>query len=306
MRSYTIVGTGALGSLYGSRLAAAGHPVRFLGRTDVEVLKRDGLTVSVPEGEALRLDTVEAYRRPTDVPASDVIVIALKAVVPNPAIGPLAMLSGGSTAVVTLQNGLGIENDLADAADDRPLVGALCFTAANRTAPGHVELLGGGQITMAPHRAEHAGAVQLVAADFTGAQTPVTVEHDLVTARWKKVLWNAPFNTLSVLLGATSAELLADPDGTALVRSVMDEVRTAALATGSLVPETYVDELIEMTRGLPPYQTSMGLDARAGRPLETEVIVGRPVRAGQAAGVAMNATATLLRQLLLVGRRRPA
>ena len=302
MRSYTIVGTGAIGSLYGARLATAGHPVRFLGRSDVDALRAEGLSVATDDS-TIRLSDVEAYADPAAVPPSDVIVIALKAVLPNPAIEVLTGLAGGSAGVLTLQNGLGIEDDLSAVVGRRPLGGGLCFTAANRVAPGRIELLGGGQITMAGHAETPPATITEIADDFRGGGTPVTIEPDLASARWKKVLWNAPFNTLSVLLGATSAELLGDPDGEALVRSVMDELCAAAVADGSAVPAGYVDTLIELTRGLPPYLTSMGLDAVAGRPLESEVIIGRPLRAGQSAGLAMATTAALYRQLRLIEHR---
>ncbi|GAC1529705.1 MAG: putative 2-dehydropantoate 2-reductase [Acidimicrobiales bacterium] len=302
MRSYTIVGTGAIGSLYGGRLAAAGHIVRFLGRNDVDTLRTEGLRVT-GEATAIRLAQVDVYADPTTVPPSDVIVIALKAVLPNPAIDVLERLAGGAAGVLTLQNGLGIEDDLRTAAGGRPLVGGLCFTAANRVGPGQVELLGGGQITMAGHTGTPSTITADIAGDFGRGGTPVTIEDDLASARWKKVLWNAPFNTLSVLLGATSSELLGDPDGEALVRSVMDELCAAAIAHGNSVPDGYVDALIDLTRGLPPYLTSMGLDAAAGRPLESEVILGRPLRAGQAAGLTMATTYALYRQLTVLQRR---
>ncbi|GAC1592733.1 MAG: putative 2-dehydropantoate 2-reductase [Acidimicrobiales bacterium] len=302
MRSYTIVGTGAIGSLYGARLATVGHTVRFVGRSDVDALRAEGLTIA-SEGSTIHLSDVDAYADPAAVPPSDVIVIALKAVLPNPAIDVLAHLAGGSAGVLTLQNGLGIEDDLSAAVGPRPLGGGLCFTAANRVAPGRIELLGGGQITMAGHTGTPPALIGGIADDFRSGGTPVTVESDLASARWKKVLWNAPFNTLSVLLGATSVELLGDPDGEALVRSVMDELCAAAIAHGSAVPDGYVNSLIGLTRGLPPYLTSMGLDAVAGRPLESEVIIGRPLRAGQSAGLAMASTAALYRQLRLLEQR---
>ncbi|GAC1306565.1 MAG: hypothetical protein NVSMB16_02530 [Acidimicrobiales bacterium] len=236
MRSYTIVGTGAIGSLYGSRLAAAGHTVRFLGRSDVHALRTEGLTVT-GEGTVIHLATVDAYADPTAVPPSDVIVIALKAILPNPAIQVLETLAGGSAGVLTLQNGLGIEDDLRAAAGTRPLSGGLCFTAANRVAPGRVELLGGGQITMAGHAGTPPATVADLAEDFDRGGTTVTIEPDLASARWKKVLWNAPFNTLSVLLGrplrAGQAAGLAMATTTALYRQLLLVQRRVGRSTPS-------------------------------------------------------------------------
>jgi len=96
VRSYTVVGTGAVGGFYGARLAAAGHVVRFLGWSDVNVLRRSGIRVTSSDG-VLAVDRVEAYDDPAEVPASDVVLVAVKATLPNPAAAVLAQLDGGET-----------------------------------------------------------------------------------------------------------------------------------------------------------------------------------------------------------------
>ena len=296
VRSYTVVGTGAVGCFYGAKLAAAGHPVRFLGRGDVPAMRRSGVRVSAADGQLVVPD-VEAFDDPEVVPASDVVLLAVKATLPNPAAATLARLAGGATAVVSLQNGLGIEADLEDAAGARPLAGGLCFIAANRVGPGHVEHLLGGTVTLAAHRSPDQRAVAPVAADLVSAGVEAVVDGDLVGARWRKLVWNVPFNPLTTLLGRTPTELLSSPHGEELVRLVMDEVVTAADALGHPISHGYVDGLVALTRTFPPYRTSMGLDVAAGRPAEVEVIVGRPLAAGTAAGVPMPVVGTLLRQL---------
>jgi 2-dehydropantoate 2-reductase len=296
VRSYTVIGTGAVGGYYGAKLAAAGHTVRFLGRSDVGVLRREGLRIASADGE-VTVGPLEAYDDPVQVPPSDVVLVAVKATLPNVAADLLPKVDGGATAVISLQNGLGIEADLEEAADGRPLAGGLCFIAANRTGPGRIEHLIGGTVTLAAHDAAAGQAIEDVAADLAGAGVEATTIDDLVAARWRKLVWNVPFNSLTALLGRTPTELLAHPDGSALVRTVIDEVVAAAEALGHPISHGYVDGLLSITRLFPPYRTSMGLDIAAGRPCEVEVIVGRPVAAGLAAGVPMPATHTLLRQL---------
>jgi len=163
----------------------------------------------------------------------------------------------------------------------------------------------GGTVTLAPHRPEAVKAVEAVeavAADLHDAGIEATTVDDLVGARWRKLVWNLPFNSLTTLLGRTPTELLADPDGSALVRTVIDEVVAAADALGHPVSHGYVDGLLNITHRFPPYRTSMGLDVAAGRPAEVEVMVGRPVDAGSAAGVPMPVSRALLRQLRTLTR----
>src|SRR5690606_18519752 len=76
-------------------------------------------------------------------------------------------------------------------------------------------------------------------------------------ARWMKLVWNVPFNGLSVLLNAGTEALLGDPDARELIRSIMDEVCAAAAACGFALPVGLGDKLLEGTAQLPDYLPSM-------------------------------------------------
>jgi 2-dehydropantoate 2-reductase len=97
-------------------------------------------------------------------------------------------------------------------------------------------------------------------------------------------VWNAPFNPLSVLSGGLCTnDILSTREP--FVRAIMDEVCEIATAVGHSLPEDIVEKNIASTRKMPPYKTSMLLDFEAGRPMETEAILGNAVRAGQRVGV---------------------
>lgn len=311
-RSYAILGTGAVGGFYGARLASTGHKVHFLFRGDYEEAKRNGLIVDSPLGDVhIGADELLAYRDPRDLPPCDVVIVATKALVPNPAVELLRAALGPGTEhsiVVTLQNGLGIEESLASGVGSRTLLGGLCFLCSNKIGAARICHLDYGMISLGQHGAngEARGvshAMEGVAADLRAAGIPVQLEDDLVAARWKKLVWNAPFNSLSVILDALPQELLALPETTALVEAVMAEVKLGAATQGRHISDESLSTSIELTRHMTPYKTSMKLDHDNRRPMEVEAIMGNPIRVAAAHGVDLPVMTTLYRQLRLIDTR---
>jgi len=310
MQSYTVIGLGAIGGYYGARLQQAGADVRFVVRRDRDRLAARGLRVDSPEGDLL-VD-LEVYDDPADVPASDVIVVATKTTATPtvvPVVAQLAAGRGSDVTVMVMQNGLGVEAPFADAAPDAAVVGAMCFMCSNLVAPGHIVHLDYGAVTLGQHRPDPGGPdahrsgsggprpAAVVGADLGAAGVAASQVDDLVTGRWQKLVWNIPFNGLSVLLDAGTDQMLADPAVRARARHLMDEVVTAAAACGSGFDPAFAQMMMDHTEAMIPYKTSMKLDYEAGRPLELDAIYGAPTAAARAAGAPMTDTEELLADL---------
>lgn len=301
-RSYTVVGAGAVGLLYGTRLAVAGHPVRWLVRSHAEDLRRGGIAVR-SEGRLLQVapHDVVAATDGADLPASDVVLLATK----TTANDRIAELVGGAcapgTTVVVLQNGLGAEERVrAEVPAAGAVLGGLCFVCAHREAPGRADHLDYGAVTLAPLDGAHLDVADAIAADLAAAGVDVAVLPDLGVARWRKLVWNIPFNGLCTVLDATTDELLATPATRDLVRALMEEVAEGAAATGSALPGDVCEEMLALTDAMRPYDPSMKLDHDAGRPLEVDAIYGVACQAARTAGAPMRrveALAAMLRFL---------
>ena len=97
-------------------------------------------------------------------------------------------------------------------------------------------------------------------------------------SRWHKLMWNIPFNGLSVVLDASTKELIDDPDTVALADAIVREVHAAAGTCGFDVPEEAIRKTIDVTRSMVPYDSSMRLDYLNHRPMEVEAIFGNPLR----------------------------
>jgi 2-dehydropantoate 2-reductase len=310
-RRYAVIGLGAVGGYYGARLAAAGHELHVVARSDADHLRRHGLRVESVAGDvSLPAGSFAVHDRPDDVPPVDVVLLAVKTTVgAAAAAGLVRPLARPGTIVVALQNGLGVEAPLAAAAPGCPVLGGMCFVCTNKVGPGHVRHLDYGAVTVGEHRADGrpAGvtpAVEAVAGDLEAAGVAAARLDDLATGRWRKLVWNIPYNGLSVVLGAGTDELMADAGTRRLVRQLMGEVVDGAGACGHTIPTAFADQLMADTDAMRPYRTSMRLDHDAGRPLEIDAIYGAPLEAAGAAGHTMTRTAVLTDQLRFLDRLR--
>jgi 2-dehydropantoate 2-reductase len=290
-RRYAVIGTGAVGSFYGARLAAAGHEVHFLARSDADALRTGGLRVESVDGDIV-LPEVSVATDPADLPPVDVVLVAVKTTA-NGALGELlGPLDASGRIVVAMQNGLGVDDQAAAAAPASTVLGGLCFVCATRERPGFVRHLDFGAVSLGERTADGAAAgitpaVEAVGADLAGAGIEIRRRPDLVAARWQKLMWNMPYNGLSVVLDAGTDQLQADPSSRALVTRLMREVEAASVAIGHPTGDGFVDQMLEYTDRMTPYAPSMKLDHEAGRPMELAAIYDEPLRVAAAAGAPM-------------------
>ena len=297
IQSIAIMGAGALGIYYGGRIARAGRDVRFLARGELARLREQGLALNYG-GERHEVKPVRAVAAPEEIGPVDLVVIALKSTSNGELARLLTPLLGPETAVVNLQNGLGVDEAVAAVAGAERTLGALCFVAVNRIAPGEVACSEQGYIELGEHGRAANARTHAVAEVFVSAGVKVRVRHSLLAARWHKLVWNVPFNGLTLALGGvTSDETLRDPANEARVWALTREVQAIARAEGVEIADAFLKDQIEHTRGM-RYKPSTMLDWQAGRPLELEPIWGEPLRRARRLGVPAPELERLHRDLL--------
>ena len=297
-KRYAIIGTGAIGGYYGARLQQSGCDVHFLLRSDYDHVRSHGLIVDSVDGN-VTLPQVHAYNNPAEMPPMDVVVIALKTT-QNHHLPDLMPSLQDDAVVLVLQNGLDVEADISKLVPPEQIMGGLCFICSNKVGPGHIHHLDYGKIQLgaysaAKQRRELTAAMVEVADDLRKAKISIAVTDDLFMARWRKLVWNVPYNGLSVVLNATTDELMADEEIRKKIYTLMSEVITTGNAwAASLtksdspcrdIPMGFATDMLEATARMKPYRTSMKIDFDQGRPLEVEAILGNPVRAAQQLGV---------------------
>ncbi|MBD2203223.1 putative 2-dehydropantoate 2-reductase [Calothrix sp. FACHB-1219] len=306
-RSYAILGTGALGGFYGAKLQKAGLDVHFLLKSDYEYVRDSGLVVESVDGD-FTLPQVNAYNDVTKMPKCDVVVVALKTTQNHllPQILPPVVKAGG--VVLILQNGLAVEEEVAAIVSNVTIIGGLCFLCSNKVGAGHIRHLDYGQITLGEYASGYQPCgitekMQQVADDFIHAGISIELTADLLLGRWKKLVWNIPYNGLSVILNARTDELMAYEHTRKLAEQLMYEVAAGAKSCDRIIPESFIQLMLDYTVKMKPYRTSMKIDADEGRPLEVEAIFGTPLRKAQAAGVYLPQINCLYQQLKFLDGR---
>jgi 2-dehydropantoate 2-reductase len=317
-----IVGCGALGSYYGAKLAHAGEEVHFLLRSDFDAVRRHGVRIESPDGNfQVRPRCAHA---PEEIGPSDLVVIGLKTTANDRFPNLLPPLVQSHTAVLTLQNGLGNEEQLARLFPVEQIMGGLCFVCLNRIEPGLIRHIGHGVVVLGEHQRWPEPRTHDIAGRFRNAGITCKVTDNLARAHWEKLVWNIPFNGLGVAGAAgydavandaavsssvgpclTTDQLLADPRWETLVRELMREVITAARALGYDIPESMADKQIERTQTMGAYKASTLIDFERGQPLELDSLFLEPLRQARKAGVAaprLERLAGILKRLETVRR----
>ncbi|MGL5082219.1 MAG: putative 2-dehydropantoate 2-reductase [Microcoleaceae cyanobacterium] len=300
-RSYAVLGTGAVGGFYGAKLQHAGLDVHFLLRGDYEQVCQRGLRVESPDGDLI-LPHVHAYNTVQNMPDCDVVIVALKTTHNLQLRELLPFLIKRKTIVLVLQNGLGTESEIAEIVGNQQIIGGLCFICSNKVGPGHIRHLDYGTIALGEYQPHYQAAgrtalLEQIAEDFELAGIPVNLSEDLLLARWQKLVWNIPYNGLSVILNARTDEIMHCSETRLLVTELMQEVVSGAKGCDRKIPDSFIQMMLDHTDNMKPYLTSMKLDYDRQQPLEIEAIFGNPLRLATAAGINLSRIATLYRQL---------
>ncbi len=297
MGKIAVVGSGAVGCYYGGLLARTGRDVNFLMRADLDAVRAHGLTI-VTRGETLHLPSVQAFGTAREIGPCDLVLVALKATANDALEELLPPLRGPKTVVLTLQNGLGNEEFISERWGAERTMGALCFVCLNRTAPGVIEHYDHGTLSIGEFRRPKSARAEAIASAFREAGIEANAVENLVTERWRKLLWNIPFNGLAIAAGgATVADVLADADLRLLARQLMEETLDGARRLGHEIPDEFADWQIERSYSMGAYKPSSMIDWLARRPVEVEAIWGEPWRQGIAAGAPLARLETLYRLL---------
>ena len=313
-----VVGCGALGSFYGARLCRSGEEVHFLLRSDYEVVRRQGVCIRSIDGDFQVRP--QCACQPGDIGVADLVLIGLKTTANQEFSRLLPPLTGPNTLIITLQNGLGNEEQLAAVVNADNILCGLCFVCLNRLEPGVIRHTAHGRIILGEYQRPALPRTRQLAELFQRSGTPCEVTQNLEQAHWEKLVWNIPFNGLGVA-GVAGYEalitgqcpmhrvwgpclatdlLLADPKWEQLVREVMREVLHTANALGYRLSFDLEEQNIVRTRCMGTYKASTLIDFERGFPLELDGLFLRPLAQARQAGIAaprLSAMCEILKKL---------
>ena len=284
---YGIIGVGAIGGYYGSKLAHSGQEVHFLSHSDYQYVKEHGMQVDSCDG-SFHLEHVNVYQYAKEMPKCDVVVVGLKTINNHLLPELLQPLLHEKTVVVLIQNGIGVEADVQQMFPNTQIIAGLAFICSAKTEPGRVNHQCYGSINLGNYSCKDENLFNAILNDFTNAGIQAaSVPYE--QARWKKAVWNMPFNGMTVALNTRTDLLLKNPSTRQLIRDLMMEVVEASRALGITgVDEAFVEKMILMTDEMTPYSPSMKLDFDFHRPMEIHYLYTRPIEIARQAGFRMH------------------
>ena len=281
-----IIGTGAIGGYYGGKLAHAGQDVHFLLHSDYDFVKEHGFQVDSCDG-SFHLDYPNVYRNAAEMPQCDVVLVGLKSVRNNVLPDLLRPLLHNDTLVVLIQNGIGLEDDLQKQLPGVAIAAGLAFICSSKTEPGRVSHQCYGSINIGNFSCQDHSKVEKLVDIFrnAGVEANIVEYHE---ARWKKAVWNMPFNGMTVALNTRTDLLLANKATRQLIYDQMMEVIGAAQHLGvNNIDESFARKMIETTDVMTPYSPSMKLDYDFLSPMEIHYIYSKPIEIAREAGIHM-------------------
>lgn len=308
-----VLGAGALGCAMGSCLSEAGHEVWLINRRadHVEAMNRQGLNVRV-NGED-RIVPVKAACNAQEIAAQtgtvDLIVVLVKSFHTLEAIRSATAIVGPDTVVLSLQNGLGHEDVLAEVVGRDKVLAGKTYAGGVMLGPGQIIRGTEGKDT---HIGELDGRmtdrVQRIAQAFNAAGLLTHISDNIMGTMWDKLLVNVATGALSGITRLTYGDLYQVPEvkacALAAVREAMDVAKASGIRLSVDDPE---QAWTKAAAGLPPeFKASMLQSLEKGSVTEVDYVNGSVVRWGEKCGVPTPVNRTLVACLKGIERGLPA
>jgi 2-dehydropantoate 2-reductase len=289
-----VYGAGGVGAFFGALLARAGRQVHFVARgAQLEAMRRNGLQIQSPLIGDVHVPQVHAHGTASAAPAADLALVCVKTYQTAGILDDLASAVTDSTIIVTLQNGVESDEVVASRFGWHRVVPAAVYVGATIDEPGVVTHAAPARMSIGARTGFEASRLDALREVLASSGQRVQISSDIQHERWRKLMWNASFNTVSAMTMRTPGELLAMPETRALLRRIMQEVVDVARASGIGLVDSDVDDHIAWTERSSGMRTSTMVDRSRGRTMEADALIGVIVRRGRELSVPTPASETM-------------
>lgn len=292
-----ILGSGALGSTFGAALSEAGHETWLLNRAGahIDAIRRSGLTVI--EDDIERSVRINATSHAGEVGAVDLLIVLVKSFATAQAIAEAGALVGPQTVVLSLQNGLGHEDLLAEAVGRDKVIAGKTYVGGVLLAPGRIRCgVEGKQTYIGELDGRVSARISHIAEVLRGAGLDTRVSENILGTMWDKLLVNVATGALTGITMLTYGQLYSEPLLRETALAAVAEAIAVARAAGVTLSLTEPEQAWNLaSAGLPAsFKTSMLQSLEKGSITEIDFINGAVVRLGQRHGIATPVNATLV------------
>ena len=284
-----IIGIGAMGSVYAALLSEAGHEVWAVDvwQAHLDAIKAQGLTLDGPDGTRV-VQGIQTANTPDDVGECDLFVIATKASGVGPAARAIAPWVRDDSLVLTIQNGLGAGERIAEHMRvDNVLLGVADGFGAAMIGPGHAKHAAMNLIRLGEMQGGPSQRLSSLTDVWTAAGFNAKAFEDINQLIWEKYLCNTTLSAPCTAFDCTLGELMDNPVWWEIALGCTREAYQLGLAKG--INFSFEDPIAYVTAfasKMPNARPSMLMDHHAKRPSEIDAINGMAVELGQTLGIA--------------------
>ncbi|MDR1621839.1 MAG: 2-dehydropantoate 2-reductase [Synergistaceae bacterium] len=297
-----ILGSGAMGCLYGGILAEAGCEVVLIDvwKEHMDIVNASGLKIEGQSGDRV-VKNIRAVTNPADAGQADVVIVFVKSMMTEQAMRGALCLVGDGTAVLTLQNGLGNVEKLCSVVEPWRVVAGTTGHGSTLVGPGHIRHAGVGDTVIgAPASGSKASdRVEALAALFNEAKLTTRVSANVMGLIWTKLIVNVGINALTAVTGLKNGRLVDLPETMELMKGAVEEACAVAEAKGiRFEVGDPLEHTVQIARRTAANRSSMLQDVTAKRPTEVSVINGAIVEEGGRLGIPTPVNAVLTNLVL--------
>jgi 2-dehydropantoate 2-reductase len=286
MKQIMIVGAGSVGGYFGAHLARKHPNVSFLLRPNTQAaVAKNGLTIRSAIGESFTVHP-QSSSNPQDLPQPDLIILGVKAYDLAEVMDQIEPILKPETTILTLQNGVTIEDTLKMRFGRERIVGGVAFIYSKIVEPGVIDHFKKGMVTIGELMGLETPRLLQIQDLFKEAGIPCFITEDIRKTKWEKMCWNCVFNPLTVVLNDHVAKALDAPELQPVMATIVREVSAVAMAAHRLPLDGDMPaKVVKWSQELRDIHTSMYDDWKAGRPTEIDELNGYIVKRGQEFGV---------------------
>ncbi len=282
-----ILGSGALGSLYGGMLAEAGFDVTLVDvwKEHIDTVNASGLFIEGIGGDR-SVKNIRGVTDPEQAGTADLVIVFVKATATAEAMKGALSLLGPETAVLTLQNGLGNVEKLAETAGKERVMAGITGHGCTLLGPGKIRHAGQGDTVLGEPCGEVSNRLKSVGAMLEKAGFSVKLSGNVMGLIWGKLMVNIGINALTAITGLRNGRLVEFPETDELLELAVREAMEIAARKGIRIEtEDSVEHTRKVARLTSANRSSMLQDVSNRRQTEIDVINGAIVDEGKKLGV---------------------
>lgn len=297
-----IAGSGAVGGYLGALLKKAGHDVVFLARgKHFEAMKANGLTV-ITDGEKFVVDgtftnSIHAFLD------AELIIFSIKSTDTFKMAEQIKALGNDQAIILTVQNGVDNEEILSDIFGRNRILSCATYMSSSVERPGVIKKTGVVKLFIGALDERSKQTCQHICDVLKDAGIDTTITDDIVTAKWRKAVWNTTFNPISALSLANVGEILDDEELRLTAEIVCREVLDVASKNGISLGDKMFDVTFRQAELARIHNPSMLQDRLNNKPMEVESLIGYFVKLARKLNVETPAMQLLYSHLKFINQK---